>query len=230
MALWNPPDYDSWYETPLGRVSDAIERKHIFSFACVKPGERALDAGCGTGIYAIELARRGAYVAGFDGSLDMLRLAKDKAGKEGLAINFIAADALSIPFKDGVFDIVLSVNMLCFIADIDDALLEMKRVLRPGGRLVVGVLNRWSPWALFRRIKGIFKETVYSRANFVSPPQLKRALRTAGFEAIELKTCLFFLPVNSSLYLKLAEHFEASAGFLLPYAGAFIAASAKKPL
>jgi len=236
MTQWNPLDYDFWYQTPLGKVSDTIEKTHIFALAGVKPGERALDAGCGTGIYTVELARRGAHTAGFDKSLDMLSAAQAKAGiacfagKEGLTINFLAADAAAIPFKDGCFDLALSVGMLCFIADMDGALLEMKRVLRPGGRLVIGVLNSWSPWALLRGVKGLFKETVYNGARFVSPPQLKRALKKAGFECVELKTCLFFLPVNSSLYLKLARHLDAPARFLLPHAGAFIAASAKKPL
>ncbi|MBI5971155.1 MAG: class I SAM-dependent methyltransferase [Deltaproteobacteria bacterium] len=230
MALWNPRDYDSWYLTPLGRVSDAIEKSHILALAGVMPGEKAFDAGCGTGIYTIELAKRGAYTAGFDNSLDMLLSAKAKAEKEGLTINFLAADATGLPFKDGSFDIALSVGMLCFIADMDGALLEMKRVLRPGGRIVIGVLNKWSPWALLRRIKGLFKETVYDRARNVSPPQLKRALITAGFDAVEIRTCLFFLPVNSSLYLKLAKFCEIPAGFLSPYTGAFIAASAKKPM
>lgn len=230
MALWSPRDYDSWYQTPLGRVCDAIEKQHIFSFVDVKPGKRALDAGCGTGIYTVELARMGAHAAGFDKSLDMLRAAQAKAAKENLAINLLAADALSIPFRDDSFDLALSVNMLCFVADMDAALLEMKRVLSPGGRLVVGVLNGWSPWALLRRIKGLFKETAYNSARFVSPPRLKIALEKAGFESVELKTCLFFLPVNSNPYLNLAERFEAAAGFLLPKAGAFIAASAKKPL
>lgn len=230
MTLWIPADYDSWYETPLGRVSDAIERTHIFGLACVKPGEKALDAGCGTGIYTIELARMGARAAGIDNSLDMLLAAEAKAGKEGLKIDLLAADAGALPFREGSFDIAFSVGMLCFIEDMDKALSEMKRVLRPGGRVVIGVLNRWSPWALLRRVKGLFRKTVYSRARFVSPPQLRSALKRAGFESVEMRTCLFFLPINSNLHLKFAKHFESPARFLSPYTGAFIAASAKKPL
>ncbi|MBI5561430.1 MAG: class I SAM-dependent methyltransferase [Deltaproteobacteria bacterium] len=230
MALWNPQDYDSWYESPLGRVSGAIEKSLIFSIAGVMPGETALDAGCGTGIYAIELARMGAHTAGFDNDPGMLMAARAKAARAGLAINLLAADAAAMPFGDGSFDVALSVGALCFFEDMDEALLETKRVLRPGGRCVIGALNRWSAWALLRRIKGLFKKTVYERARFLSPPRLKAALTKAGFESVEFSTCLYFLPINSSRYLRLAERLEAPSRLLCPNAGAFIAASARRPL
>lgn len=230
MATWDPFDYDSWYKTPLGGLCDAIEKAHIFSFAVVKPGDKALDAGCGTGIYTVELAKRGAAVYGVDNSMAMLSSAGAKADKEGLKMDLLAADATALPFRSGSFDMALSVGMLCFTEDAGKVLLEMNRVLRPGGRIVVGVLNRRSPWALFRRIKGFFKETVYKRARLFTPSQLKAALITAGFESVELMTCIHYLPFDSRPYLNLARHFETPFHFLSPYTGAFIAASAKKPL
>ena len=104
----------------------------------------------------------------------------------------------------------------------------MKRVLKPGGRIVVGVLNKWSPWALLRRIKGLFKETVYNRAEFISPPDIKASLLRAGFEIKGLKTCLFFFPVNCRMYLKLAAPFERLDSMVIPRMGAFLAALAIK--
>lgn len=228
MPLWDPQRYDAWYETPLGKASDRLERELIFSMAGVKEGERALDAGCGTGIYSIELARQGALVTAMDASSEMLGRARARAGKAGLKMDFIKADALSIPFPDGHFDIALSVCMLCFIRERDAALLEMKRVLRPGGRVVIAMLNRRSPWAFIRRVKGLVKETVYNRAEFISPRGVESALERAGFKGIAVRTCLFFLPVNSSSYLAFAEAHERIGKKLSPKAGAFLAAVAAK--
>lgn len=234
MKQWEPKDYDAWYETPLGRISDRLEKDLIFSLASVKQGEKALDAGCGTGVYSIELSKKGAVTTGTDISENMLGLARAKARKDGLKIDFVAADALALPFRDDYFDLVLSVGMLCFVKEREKALLEMRRVLKPGGRVVAGVLNKWSSWALLRRIKGLFKETVYNRAQFISPPALESSLRKAGFEVKEIKTCLFFLPVNCGAYLKRAARFERLDGIATPrmgaepLQGAFLAALAVK--
>lgn len=228
MPLWQPKSYDAWYETPLGATSDRLERELIFSMADIKKGERALDAGCGTGIYSIELAKRGARVAAIDDSSEMLERARDKAGQVGLPIDFIKADALKSPFPDGHFDLVLSVCMLCFVKETEAALLEMKRVLRPGGKMIIALLNRWSPWAFLRRTKGLFKETVYNRAEFISPREIESALEKAGFKEIKTKTCLFFLPLNSAPYLAFSQAHESIGRRLFPKAGAFMVTVATK--
>jgi len=229
MNEWEPKEYDAWYDTPLGRTSDWFEKELIFSLTGAKNWGRVLDVGCGTGAYSIELAKRGALTTGVDGSERMLGWAAAKAAKERLYVNFVRADALMLPFPDGHFDFVLSVGALCFAKDEDKALLEMRRVLKPGGRLVVGVLNKWSPWALLRRIKGLFKKTIYQKARFISPPELESSLKRAGFEVKTLQTSLFFLPINSGAYLWAAAPFEKALGMVAPRMGAFIAASAIKP-
>lgn len=227
MPPWNPQKYDSWYETPLGKSSDRLERELIFSMADVREGEKALDAGCGTGIYSLELASKGARVSAVDASSEMIERAKDKAGKAGAAIDFIKADVLKLPFPDGYFDIVLSVCALCFINEKDAALLEMKRVLRPGGRLVIGALNSRSPWAFIRRIKGLVKETVYDRAGFLSPREIESSLERAGLKDIKVGTCIFFLPINCESYLGFSGFHERLGARCFPMAGAFLATAAK---
>ncbi len=229
MNEWEPKEYDAWYDTPLGRMSDGLEKELIFSLADAKNWGRVLDVGCGTGAYSVELAKRGARTTGVDGSEGMLDWAAAKAAKERLHVNFVRADAQMLPFPDGHFDFVLSVGALCFAKDGEKALLEMRRVLKPGGRLVVGVLNKWSPWALLRRIKGLFKKTIYQKAKFISPPELESSLKRAGFEVKTLKTCLFFLPINSEMYLSTAALFEKAGNMVAPRTGAFLAASATKP-
>lgn len=228
MPLWEPKDYDAWHDSPLGKASDRLERELFFSMVDVKQGERVLDAGCGTGIYSIELARRGGRVQAIDTSPEMIGQARIKALKEGLHIDFIKADALKLPFPDGHFDLVISVCMLCFIKEREAALLEMKRVLKPGGRIAIALLNRWSPWALLRRAKSLIRNTVYNKADFLTPAEVESSLAGADFKEIESITCLFYLPINSGYYLALAKTHERIGKKLFPNAGAFIVAVATK--
>lgn len=228
MKPWNPKDYDAWYETPIGRLSDRFEKELVFSLIEIKHGEAALDVGCGTGNYTIELARKGAKVIGIDSSEEMVAYARIKAKKANIETSFHAADAMNLPFQDSSFDTVISNGLLCFLKEPEKALMEMRRVLKPGGRMVIGVLNRWSPWALFRRVKGFFKDTLYNQAHFISPPELEGLIRGAGLDLKETRTCLFFFPVNCKLYLRLAEPFEKLDRVAIPKMGAFLAASAVK--
>lgn len=225
---WSPEEYDAWYETPLGSLSDRLEKELVFSLMDVKPGKTSLDVGCGTGNYTIELAKRGLKTTGIDSSEEMLALAEEKARRKGLEITFQRADAMNLPFPESSFEMVISTGLLCFLVEPETALIEMHRVLKPGGRLVIGTLNKRSPWALFRRIKGMFKETIYNQARFISPAELEGLIKKAGFEVRESKTCLFFFPVNCKLYLRLAELFEKLDRAVIPRMGAFLAVSAVK--
>lgn len=226
---WRPEEYDAWYETPLGSLSDRLEKELVFSLMDVKPGKTSLDVGCGTGNYTIELAKRGLKTTGIDSSEEMLALAEEKARRKGLEITFQRADAMNLPFPESSFEMVISTGLLCFLVEPEKALIEMHRVLKPGGRLVIGTLNKRSPWVLFRRIKGMFKETIYNQARFISPAELEGLIKKAGFEVRESRTCLFFFPVNCKLYLKLAEPFEKLDRAVTPRMGAFLAVSAVKP-
>jgi demethylmenaquinone methyltransferase / 2-methoxy-6-polyprenyl-1,4-benzoquinol methylase len=96
-----------------------------------RPGERVLDVAAGTGVSTIELARSGAWCVAADFSLGMLR-----AGA-GRRVPKVAADALRLPFGDGVFDAVTISFGLRNLVDPDAGLREMARVTRSGGRMVV---------------------------------------------------------------------------------------------
>jgi len=103
------------------------------------PGEPALDLCCGTGDQATALARRGARVAAADFCLPMLALARRKFAREEGAPRpaALAADALALPFPAGRFAGATVSFGLRNVADLDAALGELARVLRPGGRLAV---------------------------------------------------------------------------------------------
>jgi demethylmenaquinone methyltransferase/2-methoxy-6-polyprenyl-1,4-benzoquinol methylase len=103
-------------------------------------GEKALDLCCGTGDIALGLARNGAEVTGLDFSSRMLEIARDRQSKGGGAfarMQFTQGDAQSLPFPDGTFDIVTIGYGLRNLASWEKGLSEMKRVAKPGGRLVI---------------------------------------------------------------------------------------------
>lgn len=105
------------------------------------PGDQALDACCGTGDLALELADRvgpGGAVIGCDFSERMLDLAREKAAERGVRnARFEWADVLELPYADGRFDAVTVGFGVRNFADLDRGLAELSRVLAPGGRLVI---------------------------------------------------------------------------------------------
>ena len=97
----------------------------------------ALDAGCGTGFLALELAARGHQVTGVDFAPAMLAEARRKAAECSVSIRFEQADAEQLPFTSGSFDLAMSRHLLWTLAHPEAAIDEWMRVLRPGGRLVI---------------------------------------------------------------------------------------------
>src|SRR5579875_788243 len=113
------------------------------------PGERVLDLAAGTGVSTAELARGGAFAVACDFSLGMLRAGR--ARKHRRHLPFVAGDATRLPFADASFDAVVISFGLRNVVDVEAALREMARVVRPGGRLVVCEFSR-PTWAPFRAL------------------------------------------------------------------------------
>ena len=101
--------------------------------AVVRSGDRVLDACCGTGDLAVAAERKGAVVTGLDFSPAMLARARSKSP----TVEWIEGDLLALPFADGAFDAATVGFGVRNVADLDAALDELRRVLRPGGRLAI---------------------------------------------------------------------------------------------
>ena len=114
----------------------------------LKAGERVLDLAAGTATSSAALATSGAHVVGCDFSLGMLRVGK-RADHRG--VDLVAGDALQLPFADDSFDAVTISFGLRNTADPVQALREMRRVTRPGGRLVVCEFSH-PTWAPLRKV------------------------------------------------------------------------------
>lgn len=102
--------------------------------------QQALDAGCGTGAFLMPLARRltpqGATVIGLDLAEGTLGQARARVQAEDLPVNCVIGDVEALPFDDGSFDLVLANYMLYHVPNLEQAIAELRRVLRPGGMLL----------------------------------------------------------------------------------------------
>ena len=128
----------------LSLGQDRRWRKAVVDAVDPRPGERVLDLAAGTGTSSLPFAAAGAHVVPCDFSLGMLAV-----GKQNLpSLPFTAGDATRLPFADGSFDVVTISFGLRNLVDPDAGLLEMERVTRPGGRLVVCEFSRptWPPF------------------------------------------------------------------------------------
>jgi ubiquinone/menaquinone biosynthesis C-methylase UbiE len=124
----------------LGRA--AALRRATVDLAGIAPGEMVLDVGCGTGAVAMEVRRRldaGGQVYGIDPAPQMIAVARRKAKRARLAIDYRVAAVEALPFSDDSFDLVISSLMMHHLpADLQRAgMAEMYRTLKPGGRLLV---------------------------------------------------------------------------------------------
>ena len=148
------------YETIAGEYDERIpgngvvdeiftESETAFLLGKVGPGDDVLDMGCGTGRFTIPLAERARSVSGLDLSPMMLLSARKKLADRGLEADLREGDMADMPFPDASFDVVVSMLALMHIPrqDRQKVFHEIARVLRPGGRLLIGVKN-----SLFERM------------------------------------------------------------------------------
>ena len=135
-------DYDSFAEAYAANNESSLVNAHyakpaILNLAGDVAGRRILDVGCGTGPMLASLRARGATVTGVDNSAGMLELARQRLGDR--ADLQVADLGRPLPFPDGAFDDVIACLVLHYLQDWTAPLAELRRVLVPGGRLIVAV-------------------------------------------------------------------------------------------
>jgi ubiquinone/menaquinone biosynthesis C-methylase UbiE len=161
--------YEAWFSSPFGRRADRVEKRMMEGLLADFDGSRSLlEVGCGSGHFTDWFASLGLSVAGLDRVLPALAFARSRRPDS----SFLLADAGRLPFADATFDIVVLVTVLDFLDTPEEALREAGRVARNG--LIVGVLNRLSPVALWRRLR---RAAAYRHARFFSPVEAENLLR-----------------------------------------------------
>ncbi|MFD0352364.1 class I SAM-dependent DNA methyltransferase [Streptomyces sp. NPDC127110] len=135
-------DYDSFAEVYSAENENSLvnayyERPALLALAGDVAGRQVLDAGCGSGPLSAALRDRGAVVTGIDASAGMLALARRRLG-DGVALHQVDLND-PLPFDDDAFDDVVASLVLHYLEDWAPTLAELRRVIRPGGRLIASV-------------------------------------------------------------------------------------------
>jgi SAM-dependent methyltransferase len=158
--------------------------RETLSRLVLRPGERALDVGCGTGELAVRIHQSypGGRIVGADLVPAMLRQAREKlSGSAAL----VAADAIRLPFAGAAFDVVVSSSSFHFWASPEAGLEEVRRVLRPGGRLVI---TDWCDDYLACRVCDVLLRLIdpaHHRA--YGTRSCHRMLHDAGFREVQVE-------------------------------------------
>jgi arsenite methyltransferase len=175
------------------RSRDILRRRALIREALgAQPGERILDVGCGPGFYVAELLDEvGAEgsVVGVDGSAAMLAVAAHRCdGRANVALH--EADVLSLPVESASFDGALCVQVLEYVQDVEAALAEMHRALRPGGRLVVWDVD-WATVSWHSSDPDRMARVLQAWDSHLAHPSLPRTLtahlRAVGFEEVRME-------------------------------------------
>ena len=143
------PQYDAFADEYLDHAESGFFNAYYDRPACLAllgdvAGKRVLDAACGPGLYAAELARRGAQVVGFDHSPRMVEIARDRVPDGAFRVHDLADPLSWLP--DGRVDLALCALAIEYVDDRITALRELRRVLRPDGALVLSRLHPTGDW------------------------------------------------------------------------------------
>lgn len=177
-----------WEGVPAGLQPPEFALRRRFLLEHVAAAERVLDVGCGEGRFASELVRAGVGVVGIDVAQEPLRRARERDG--ALELRLVDADG-PWPLADASFDVVWAGETIEHVADTAGWLSEVRRVLRPGGRLLLStpahgrLLVLWL--ALSRRAFQAHFDPCADHLRFYTAAGLTRLLGELGFQEVSVR-------------------------------------------
>jgi len=198
------------YETWFSDNQNAYQAELRAVKELILPAERTVEIGVGTGRFAAPLG----IAYGLDPSLPMLRIAR----RRGIEVAMGVGESLPLP--DSSFDLVLMVTTVCFLDDLQRSFHEVKRILQPGGGIIVGLVARDSTlgeYYLKQREESVF----YRSARFYTVKEIVTALSRAGFADLDYRQTLF-VPLHET---KPSEPVKPGYG-----EGSFVAIRARVPV
>jgi ubiquinone/menaquinone biosynthesis C-methylase UbiE len=208
IAYWNGPGGQHWIDrqraqdTLLAPISDILIDR-----AKPEAGERIVDVGCGCGATSIAFAQKvgpTGHVFGIDISVPMLARARQLT-PAGLPVDFVLADATVYPFDTASFDLLVSRFGVMFFAEPAISFANMRRALRPSGRLTFACWRepRDNPW-MMTALQAVYKHVPKlpelgpedpGPFSFASEQRVQRILNEAGFSGVKMERCDLSLDV-----------------------------------
>lgn len=202
-------DYDDWFEGPAGRVLFPVEIKALKLVMKNDLKPPFLEVGIGTGIFASVLG----IPFGIDPASNMLRIARMRG------IGGALARGEELPFRDNTIGTVFVLFTFCFVENPLKVLKEAKRVLSPGGRVVIGILNKKSRWGEFYSKKKKAGHPIYSKARFFSYSDILELLDEVNLKIIKSSSTLLQPPSENPYNENPEARLLPDAGFICLSAG-----------
>lgn len=189
-------DVDAWYHDPLGAWVEQTEQVLLKQTLGLREGETVVDINAGTGRLAHSLAKHtGATVIAVEPSGSLRALGEKRTA--GLTVEWREGIPETLPVEDAQVDALLLVAVLEFVRDPEEVLAEARRVIKPGGRLVVGALSALSPWAALYRHLGEQRVGPWAEARLYTEHELSELLNIAD---ADVQRCVYLAPAAQPPY------------------------------
>ncbi|HYM82289.1 MAG TPA: methyltransferase domain-containing protein [Candidatus Limnocylindria bacterium] len=178
----------------------------------IRPGEKVLDVGAGSGVFADRMAALGADVTAIDANPDAVAYARQTFGRPGLAFQHGLLDELGLP--EASFDKATCLEVVehAYIEQVSVLLGDLFRILKPGGKLLVTTPNFRGLWPIVEwtvdRLGVVAKMDADQHVTHFHRSRLARILREAGFEVERMRTYCTFAPFIASVSWTAARHID----------------------
>ncbi len=222
--LSGPPMQRFWHRTKLDLLDWFFEPA---------PGERIVEVGCGSGVFADAMAKRGARVVCVDANPDAVAYVSRTFVRDGLEVRHGYLDELALP--DASFDAATALEVVehVYLDQVRQLLADLKRILKPGGRLLVTTPNYRGTWPVLEWAVDRFSKAAHMDGDqhvlHFHRALLRDTLVEAGFEVLALRTYCTLAPFVAPLSWRLAESVERVERRVdLPF-GNLLAAVARRP-